>query len=321
MFSVAATSIGVRPTVNVRNAGKVRCRAAASAAVAPASIGSMTGFRRAGVVDGLGVSRSGASFHSTVARQTLAGGRVGKKFVVKAMFEVRARDDVLPSLRDDRAFRDRTACNLRGIRVSGRSGHRTHRPAAAIRVGGLAAARPRASPGRSLGREKPDSRTSRACRGRRVFLPDPSSPLPSTDAAFHRESHQGRDARAGRGSPPRPQLRRHRAGTRTRLPPLPSRTPVGRWRATSASFLGQALWVVLPLGPPSASRLALTPPPNSSNRSCSASSAKAPASPPRCSSPWVRLLAPPADDPPFPNVSRAHATENPSRCLIHCRGA
>ena len=89
MFSVAATTIGVRPTVNVRNAGKVRCRAAASAAVAPASIGSMTGFRRAGAVDGLGVSRSGASFHSTVARQTLAGGRVGKKFVVKAMFEVR----------------------------------------------------------------------------------------------------------------------------------------------------------------------------------------------------------------------------------------
>ena len=76
MFSVAATTIGVRPTVNVRNAGKVRCRAAASAAVAPASIGSMTGFRRAGVVDGLGVYRSGASFHSTVARQTLAGGRV-----------------------------------------------------------------------------------------------------------------------------------------------------------------------------------------------------------------------------------------------------
>ena len=102
MFSVAATSIGVRPTVNVRNAGKVRCRAAASAAVAPASIGSMTGFRRAGVVDGLGVSRSGASFHSTVARQTLAGGRVGKKFVVKAMFEVRARDDVLPSVHDRR---------------------------------------------------------------------------------------------------------------------------------------------------------------------------------------------------------------------------
>ena len=102
MFSVAATTIGVRPTVNVRNAGKVRCRAAASAAVAPASIGSMTGFRRAGAVDGLGVSRSGASFHSTVARQTLAGGRVGKKFVVKAMFEVRARDDVLPSVHDRR---------------------------------------------------------------------------------------------------------------------------------------------------------------------------------------------------------------------------
>lgn len=149
MFSVAATSIGVRPTVNVRNAGKVRCRAAASAAVAPASIGSMTGFRRAGAVDGLGVSRSRASFHSTVARQTLAGGRVGKKFVVKAMFEVRARDDVLPSLRYDRAFRDEAAGNRRGIHASGRLGHQTHCRAAAIRLGGLAAARPRASPGRS----------------------------------------------------------------------------------------------------------------------------------------------------------------------------
>ena len=89
MFSVSANSIGVRPTVNVRNAGKVRCRAAASASVAPKSIGSMTDMRRAGAVDGLGVSRNSKSFHSTVARQTLAGGRVGKKFVVKAMFEVR----------------------------------------------------------------------------------------------------------------------------------------------------------------------------------------------------------------------------------------
>ena len=147
MFSVAATSIGVRPTVNVRNAGKVRCRAAASAAVAPASIGSMTGFRRAGAVDGLGVSLSGASFHSTVARQTLAGGRVGKKFVVKAMFEVRARDDALPCSRDDRAFRDETARNRRRFRASGRLGHRTRHRAAAIRLGGLATARPRASPG------------------------------------------------------------------------------------------------------------------------------------------------------------------------------
>jgi len=88
MFSVAATtSIGVRPTVNVRNAGKVRCRAAASAPRASASIRSMTGMRSAGAVDNLGVSRHAAGFHQTVARQTLAGGRVGKKFVVKAMFE------------------------------------------------------------------------------------------------------------------------------------------------------------------------------------------------------------------------------------------
>jgi len=89
MFSIAATAIGVRPPVAVRNAGKVRCRAAAPAVSASGSIGSMTGFRRAGVVDGLGVSRRGGCFHTTVARQTLAGGRVGKKFVVKAMFEVR----------------------------------------------------------------------------------------------------------------------------------------------------------------------------------------------------------------------------------------
>ena len=92
MFSVAATiSIGVRPTVNVRNAGKVRCRAAASAPRASASIRSMTGMRSAGAVDNLGVSRHAAGFHQTVARQTLAGGRVGKKFVVKAMFEVRVK--------------------------------------------------------------------------------------------------------------------------------------------------------------------------------------------------------------------------------------
>ena len=56
-----------------------------------------------------------------------------------------------------------------------------------------------------------------------LTLPHPS---PSTDAAFHRESHQGGDARAGRGSPPRPQLRRHRAGTRTRPPAPPFAQPV-----------------------------------------------------------------------------------------------
>ena len=95
MFSVAATSIGVRPTANVRNAGKVRCRAAV-AAPTRASIGSMTGMRRQGAVDGLGVSRRSGSFHSVVARQPLAGGRVGKKFVVKAMFEVRDPNEVSP---------------------------------------------------------------------------------------------------------------------------------------------------------------------------------------------------------------------------------
>ena len=54
----------------------------------------MTGMRRQGAVDGLGVSRRSGSFHSVVARQTLAGGRVGKKFVVKAMFEVRDPNEV-----------------------------------------------------------------------------------------------------------------------------------------------------------------------------------------------------------------------------------
>ena len=128
-----------------------------------------------------------------------------------------------------------------------------------------------------------------------LTLPHPS---PSTDAAFHRESHQGRDARAGGGSPPRPQLRRHRAGTRTRLPPLPSHRPVDGDERQSFSFLGQALWRSSPLS--GARRFATRSDPSaaaSTNRSCSASSAKAPASPPRCSSPWVRPLYPPADAP------------------------
>ena len=142
-----------------------------------------------------------------------------------------------------------------------------------------------------------------------LTLPHPS---PSTDAAFHRESHQGRDARAGGGSPPRPQLRRHRAGTRTRLPPLPSHRPVDGDERQSFSFLGQALWRSSPLS--GARRFATRSDPSaaaSTNRSCSASSAKAPASPPRCSSPWVRPLYPPPT-PPSPNVSRRyHATSVP----------
>ena len=192
---------------------------------------------------------------------------------------------------------------------------------AAPRRSGSGGSRPRgrAPPRDALRREKPDSRTCASCRGRRGFLPDPSSPLPSTDAAFHRESHQGGDARAGRGSPPRPQLRRHRAGTRTRLPPLPSHRPVDGDERQSVSFLGQALWRSSPLSV--ARRFATRSDPSaaaSTNRSCSASSAKAPASPPRCSSPWVRLLSPPArGGPPFPTFRE---TRPQSRCLIHCRG-
>ena len=194
---------------------------------------------------------------------------------------------------------------------------------AAPRRSGSGGSRPRgrAPPRDALRREKPDSRTCASCRGRRGFLPDPSSPLPSTDAAFHRESHQGGDARAGRGSPPRPQLRRHRAGTRTRLPPLPLHTP--RRTVTGDDnpyrFLGQALSVVLP--PRVAQRFATRADPSA--HAC------------RTDHAWPHrrrhrhrrqgaqvhgyVSSPrPPTIPPSPTFRDPRRPE--SRCLIHCRG-
>jgi|TARA_B100001142_G_scaffold88983_2_gene90763 hypothetical protein len=90
----AATSlVGVKPVVRA-NAGRVRCRATASAAVAPAGLSGMTGFRRAGSIDTLGRGiGSKKTFNGTVAQTLGLAGRPGRgrRFVTKAMFEVRPR--------------------------------------------------------------------------------------------------------------------------------------------------------------------------------------------------------------------------------------
>ena len=213
------------------------------------------------------------------------------------------------------------ARNRRVIRASDRLSHRAHRPAAAIRFGGLAAARPRASPGALFdGKSKIRARAPAFVAAEFSFLTLPH-PSPSTDAAFHRESHQGRDACAGRGSPPRPQLRRHRAGTRTRLPPLPLHTP--RRTVTGDDnpyrFLGQALSVVLP--PRVAQRFATRADPSA--HAC------------RTDHAWPHrrrhrhrrqgaqvhgyVSSPrPPTIPPSPTFHDPRRPE--SRCLIHCRG-
>ena len=120
-----------------------------------------------------------------------------------------------------------------------------------------------------------------------LFPPKPSLPLP----ALHRESHQGGHARAGGGPSSRPQLRRHRAGAstlRARAPnPLLLDRPPPRPAVSFSWVLGQKL-----SSPPPSHRPNLTISSPALRRSCSVSSARAPASPPRCSSPWVRL--PPA---------------------------
>jgi len=86
----AATSlVGVKPVVRA-NAGRVRCRATASAAVAPAGLSGMTGFRRAGSIDTLGRGiGSKKTFNGTVAQTLGLAGRPGRgrRFVTKAMFE------------------------------------------------------------------------------------------------------------------------------------------------------------------------------------------------------------------------------------------
>mmetsp|Transcript_149165 Transcript_149165/g.362268 ORF Transcript_149165/g.362268 Transcript_149165/m.362268 type:complete len:911 (+) Transcript_149165:152-2884(+) len=86
----AATSlVGVKPTVRA-NAGRVRCRATASAAVAPAGLSGMTGFRRASSIDTLGRGIGAKKTFNGAVAQTLGlaprSGR-GRRFVVKAMFE------------------------------------------------------------------------------------------------------------------------------------------------------------------------------------------------------------------------------------------
>jgi len=90
----AATSlVGVKPVVRA-NAGRVRCRATASAAVAPAGLSGMTGFRRAGSIDTLGRGIGAKkTFNGTVAQTLGLAGRPGRgrRFVTKAMFEVRPR--------------------------------------------------------------------------------------------------------------------------------------------------------------------------------------------------------------------------------------
>ena len=90
----AATSlVGVKPVVRA-NAGRVRCRATASAAVAPAGLSGMTGFRRAGSIDTLGRGiGSKKTFNGTVDQTLGLAGRPGRgrRFVTKAMFEVRPR--------------------------------------------------------------------------------------------------------------------------------------------------------------------------------------------------------------------------------------
>ena len=85
----AATSlVGVKPVVRA-NAGRVRCRATASAAVAPAGLSGMTGFRRAGSIDTLGRGIGAKkTFNGTVAQTLGLAGRPGRgrRFVTKAMF-------------------------------------------------------------------------------------------------------------------------------------------------------------------------------------------------------------------------------------------
>ena len=91
----AATSlVGVKPTVRA-NAGRVRCRATASAAVAPAGLSGMTGFRRASSIDTLGRGIGAKkTFNGAVAQTLGLAGRSGRgrRFVTKAMFEVRPRE-------------------------------------------------------------------------------------------------------------------------------------------------------------------------------------------------------------------------------------
>ena len=74
----AATSlVGVKPTVRA-NAGRVRCRATASAAVAPAGLSGMTGFRRASSIDTLGRGIGAKkTFNGAVAQTLGLAGRSG----------------------------------------------------------------------------------------------------------------------------------------------------------------------------------------------------------------------------------------------------
>ena len=136
-----------------------------------------------------------------------------------------------------------------------------------------------------------------------LFPPKPSLPLP----ALHRESHQGGHARAGGGPSSRPQLRRHRAGAstlRARAPhPLLLDRPPPRPAVSFSWVLGQKL-----SSPPPSHRPNLTISSPALRRSCSVSSARAPASPPRCSSPWVRLPRPLTKDISNPSLSPTLST-------------
>jgi hypothetical protein len=218
MFSVAATSIGVRPTANVRNAGKVRCRAAV-AAPTRASIGSMTGMRRQSAVDGLGVSRRSGSFHSVVARQTLAGGRVGKKFVVKAMFEVCDPSEVSPDpIPDSLGDPDGRSRPPRRSQTRSRGSCARQDPRRRV-AGARARLRRRGIIGKNKIWQLPSDGTPSTRFLTLLFPPQPSLHPP----ALHREGHQGGHARPRGGPSPRPQLRRHRAGASTPRARTPTR--------------------------------------------------------------------------------------------------
>lgn len=289
----AATSlVGVKPTVRA-NAGRVRCRATASAAVAPAGLSGMTGFRRASSIDTLGRGIGAKKTFNGAVAQTLGlacrSGR-GRRFVTKAMFEVRPRET--------RANRPLDRSNPKLTRS-----HRT------LGVGTLIArVNPRVRPRRARRRDaeatpvEPPRREKKPARNRQthgsdLLHPSPASPSPT---ALHREGHQGCHAGPGGGPPSRPQLRRHRAGESA--PRRPSRGPLSRWIGCPlresedlALGLGQRCLPVR-AGPPSEaiqSSVAHTRPLLSfQRRSCSVSSARAPASPPRCSRAWVSTPAP-----------------------------
>lgn len=232
----AATSlVGVKPVVRA-NAGRVRCRATASAAVAPAGLSGMTGFRRAGSIDTLGRGiGSKKTFNGTVAQTLGLAGRPGRgrRFVTKAMFEVRPRKtraDAPPDRSNPTSTRKhRTFGVLPSIaRANPRDGSRraSRRDAEAT---------PPSSP--RYGNKKAKRLTEPAL----TFFTLP--PPPFSPTALHREGHQGCHAGPGGGPPPRPQLRRHRAGeSAPRRPSRSSRFPLDRVPLQESEDLGLGQW-------------------------------------------------------------------------------